>query len=391
MGSTKNFFKKKHEWSKLKDEILGNYLKPYLEKIKLFQREIAIFDCFAGKGRFDDGASGSPLIILNQMATSSAKDLAHAYFIEKKYSKNLGNNVVSHNGKYDILDDNYQANIQKIKNICRGKNVFLYVDPYGIKSLDFDHFRQLKESGSNTIELLLNFNTYGFLREGCRLLLHPQQDDDVDTLYEEDDTNTIDNMNNIANGDYWQKLLHSYYGREAFLKDIEKDFSKKYESELKKIFDYVLNIPILTKSTNIPKYRMYYGTNSKDGLFLMVDQMNKTWKNVLQLVNNGQQDLFSKEAETSISNSLQVFSPIDFKLEVSSLLSPPQSLDMKDLFVKIAEKCGITYTCSDFRKEIRKLEQDGFIKIIREFETTSTGKPSIDLGFEKNTIFIEEA
>jgi hypothetical protein len=196
-------------------------------------------------------------------------------------------------------------------------------------------------------------------------------------------------MNRIANGDYWQELLHKYYCREAFIKDIEVMFSKKYESELRSVFKYVLNIPILTKTTNIPKYRMYYGTDSTDGLFLMVDQMNKTWKNVLKAADHGQQDLFAEEKENAISNSLHVFFQIDLKSEVEKILIGTPYINMRDLFVNIILVAGITYSCSDFRSQIRLLEDANFISIHREEEKTTTGKISKALDFEKRNIFIE--
>jgi three-Cys-motif partner protein len=140
MASTKDFFRQKREWSKLKDEILEKYLEPYLEKIKIFNNNIAIIDCFAGKGRFDDGSEGSPLIILKKISNSHASQLTHAYFIEEKYGDALEKNIALFSGMSTIFKQNYQTNIGNIKSICKDKNVFLYIDPYGIKTLDFNHY-----------------------------------------------------------------------------------------------------------------------------------------------------------------------------------------------------------------------------------------------------------
>ena len=391
MASTKDFFKQKHEWSRLKDEILEKYLEPYLEKIKTFNSDIAIIDCFAGKGLFDDGVEGSPLIILRKIANSKAKQLTHAYFIEEKYGNELAVNIASHIGKYTIFKENYQSNIDSIKNICKNKNVFIYIDPYGIKPLDFNHFMQFKESSYNTIELLLNFNTFGFLREGCRLLKKPNllEEEADDVLYEEECMNTIENMNNIANGDYWQELVRIHYDNNEKIKNLEKSFSKRYEGELKKVFKFVINIPINNKITNIPKYRIYYGTNSIDGLFLMVDQMNRTWKSILHLTSQGQGELFGDKEETSISRSLRVFFQIDFKSELNRLFSTKHSVNMCDFYVDVIERTGITYSRSEYRNEIRTLEKENFIKIYRKNEKTSTGKLSHALDFEKQDIFFE--
>ena len=61
-----DFFVKKKPWSKVKDELLGCYLKPYVAKILHTRKPLAYVDCFAGKGKFDDGNPGSPLIALDQ-------------------------------------------------------------------------------------------------------------------------------------------------------------------------------------------------------------------------------------------------------------------------------------------------------------------------------------
>ena len=64
-----NFFEKKREWSKIKDKIVAYYLKPYAAKILQNQKPLKIIDCFAGKGKFDDGEKGSPKIIASLRET----------------------------------------------------------------------------------------------------------------------------------------------------------------------------------------------------------------------------------------------------------------------------------------------------------------------------------
>lgn len=45
----------------LKDEIIKNYLPPYLKKVNKLNEDIILIDSFAGPGKFDDGEQGSPL------------------------------------------------------------------------------------------------------------------------------------------------------------------------------------------------------------------------------------------------------------------------------------------------------------------------------------------
>lgn len=44
----KDFFKKKKEWSEIKDKLLGCYLQPYFQKLLMSHKPIMYVDCFAG-------------------------------------------------------------------------------------------------------------------------------------------------------------------------------------------------------------------------------------------------------------------------------------------------------------------------------------------------------
>lgn len=121
----------------------------------------------------------------------------------------------------------------------------------------------------------MNFNTFGFLREGCRLLKHEKEkmffDEDADYVYENDGANNIEKMNKIANGNYWQGILKQYNESDIDMFHAEELFTKAYVERVSKLFKYVLHIPIKLKGSIIPKYRLIFGTNRDDGAFLMVD------------------------------------------------------------------------------------------------------------------------
>ena len=62
---TADFFVSKKEWSEVKDALLECYLTPYITKIIHTHKTVNYIDCFAGKGKFDDGKLGSPILALN--------------------------------------------------------------------------------------------------------------------------------------------------------------------------------------------------------------------------------------------------------------------------------------------------------------------------------------
>ena len=93
-----NFFNEKKEWFEVKDELLGCYFKPYFTKIIHARYPIFYVDCFAGKGKLDDGKDGPSLIALeiidNAIENSNAEIPPIAtYFIDLNYAEDLRNNL----------------------------------------------------------------------------------------------------------------------------------------------------------------------------------------------------------------------------------------------------------------------------------------------------------
>ena len=77
-------------WSVIKDQVLKNYMSPYLAKVSRLNRPILLIDAYAGPGVFDDGSSGSPLIMC-QAAETFAKGNYVAFFVnnDEAYQKKL--------------------------------------------------------------------------------------------------------------------------------------------------------------------------------------------------------------------------------------------------------------------------------------------------------------
>ena len=61
----------------------------------------------------------------------------------------------------------------------------------------------------------------------------------------------------------------------------EEKFINRYIEQMKKLFKYLVSIPIKLKTKNIPKYRLIFCTNHEDGLILMANSMDRTWKKIL--------------------------------------------------------------------------------------------------------------
>ena len=388
MKATDNFFAQKRSWSKLKDEILISYLTPYLTKISYTHYPITIADCFAGKGIFDDGQLGSPLYIAQAindfLQKNTSKVDVQGVFIEKKYIKELQKNLCSFE-ECRLIDSDYENWVTMFVNANRDqrRNLLLYVDPYGIKHLPFHHFREICSLELNSFEILLNFNSFGFLREGCRLLnLRDFESNDDSDVYEQDEANSVPRMNAIANGSYWQELLAEYSKGAISMTAAERNFSEAYINEMKTIFRYVVNIPIKAKRSHLPKYRLIFGTNSEDGLLLVADKMSRTWTDFVERERKGQQLLFD-EIDFPDATSIGLAKPEEV---IWDLLST--SNDLKVLLVKLIEKYGICYSESKLKEYCKKMEKDGEIVVTRHPSRTPTGKVSSSWEYKKYKIVV---
>ena len=290
-----NFFKKKNEWSVIKDKLLGCYLTPYFQKVLRTGKPICYIDCFAGKGMFEDGTEGSPLIALNTRETclqlTKIRDKQGAIktrFIELNHASDLAANVNAAHPSYDepvIISGAYEDNIERILARERGNNVFLYIDPYGIKALDASLFRKFKTMGFNSFEMLINFNSFGFFRDACRVLNVDYRADEalqgLDDLVEYEptlvsaDKESEDLLTAVAGGDYWKAIVLDYKTGKLDGYQAEQRLSTEYKQQLKKDYGYVLDMPIRLKAGQRPKYRMIHVSDHEDGCFLMAQNMQK--------------------------------------------------------------------------------------------------------------------
>ena len=374
-----DFFREKKAWSKVKDKLLECYLTPYIAKILTTKKPLVYVDCFAGKGKFDDGNAGSPIIALkiiqNALQTSSsAFKRVEANFIELNHHEQLAANLKDFhdtaNLSIRVHAGNYADKIREILNGKKGANLFLYVDPYGIRHLDFDFFTSLIRQ-FRSVELLINLNSLGFLREACRVLKIPFQNEvDLSDLENRDDSliRSRELLNRFAGGNYWEKIIYDFYENKINFDDAEQTFVAEYCNRLRHdAYEYVLNMPISVKLAGSTKYRMIYATNHDAGAILMANNIFKREELMRDIQLGMQQDLFDEHGDAAEVLSMAV---ADYLSQFSSYrkLSP--------LIANFFTVHGVKCSSGDFVGILKKLEAQGKITVRRSPAVTKTGKPT---------------
>jgi len=381
------FFKKKNTWSEIKDRLLGCYLPQYFQKVLLTYKPIFYVDCFAGKGKFDDGKDGSPRIALKIRddcigRTSVQGARIDACFIDLNYADDLNNNIADYrntNGNITVISGRYEDEIERLLATKRGVNVFLYIDPYGIKALDYGLFSKFADYGFNSIEMLINMNSFGFMRAACRAMkVDYVIDESLDDLVEYEPTQVDDSpqsvklLNSIAGGDYWKAIVQDYNAGKIDGYQAEKRFSTEYKQQLRRKYTYVLDMPIRMKPKQRPKYRMIHVCNHEDGCILMADNMSSRSDELfIDVQNEGQLSLFDCNPENEMINEDE----IRWKM-TNFLLNFPNGMTANKLIALFFTEYGVLCRSGVIRKIWDEMEKSGFIEVAREPATTRTGRPS---------------
>lgn len=391
----RDFFKSKKIWSEVKDELLGVYLVPYFNKILSMGNPILYVDCFAGKGKFDDGKNGSPLTALQSLERSIETyrgklpvPSVFMKFIELNYAADLSSNLAGQPaGRCEVISGRFEDNIIPLlqKSISQHPqiNVFLYVDPYGVKVLNADLFDSVA-TAFNTAELLINLNSFGFIREACRVkkIAFREYENDVFGDLEEYDSSTLESIQDldcIAGGSYWQEILDRYGKREIDCYDAEKEFSRRYKERLRKNYTYVLDMPIRLKCDHHPKYRMVHATNHPDGCILMADNIAKrTDRLVIDIQRGGQTSLFQQTAENE-EVSEQILMDKMMELLVNTTFYTRLNQVLANFYNQYGVLCDLSRLSSGRGQGgsiLKTLEENGYIDVKRTPPYTKTGRPS---------------
>jgi three-Cys-motif partner protein len=377
-----DFFKEKKTWSEVKDELLGCYFKPYVSKILHTYKPLVYVDCFAGKGKFDDGKPGSPIIaldIINECISNTKMETINIQtcFIDLNYAADLENNLKEYPRKH-IISGRFEDEIGKYLSDKEGSNVFLYIDPYGIKALQCSLFDSFATGKFNSIELLINMNSFGFMREACRVLGTTYNDvfafDDLieyETTIMDASDQSIAELNEIAGGDYWKNIVKDYKEHKINGYDAEALFAEKYCTRLQQSYAFVLNMPLRIKRGQRPKYRLIHATNHRDGCLLMVDNICNRWQALQKIQTEGQLMLWEENCENLIVQEEDIEKQL-----VEHISQYTSYTSLHEALASFFMRHGVICSTSKAKNIIKNLEKENRIDIIRSPSCTQKGIPT---------------
>ncbi len=274
------FFENKREWSKIKDRIVGSYITCYLRTVQRLQKSIIIVDSFSGPGRFGDGADGSPLIICKSIEKTQQKGggigciFSDAHAAHREALK-INLDPYINKGIAETPLAEFPQSLSKALSVGHGATLFFYLDPYGIKDLEFDIVKQIYERDtSNSTEVLINFNFKAFMRMSGNW----NYTDAATEIARKVKESKIDRINSVMGGNYWKDIITDPTVDKLSREDLVVD---AYKEKIRNYFCYTYSIPVkeLEESHAIPtdqiaKYHLIFGTRHVRAVQYMNDVAN---------------------------------------------------------------------------------------------------------------------
>lgn len=278
------FFRAKRPWSKVKDEILGKYIDCYLRTVHRLGRPILIVDGFSGPGIFGDDSHGSPLIVCK---TISERDKGRVGIGCLFADTHPGHRAALQRNLAPYISSGIAAKpykecseaLTKALQVGAASTLFFYLDPYGIKDLEFDMVRQIYERSrekEKSTEVLINFNFRTFMRMSGSW----SYADNADAVAEKVKKSKVETVDRVMGGDYWKAIVLN-----PVLNKIDREDAvlEAYMQRVREFFKYVYAIPVKSREDDevgipedeLARYHLIFGTRSARAVVYMNDVAKK--------------------------------------------------------------------------------------------------------------------
>ena len=344
-----SFFKGKRPWSKIKDQILGQYMPAYLAKVAKLGKPIILIDAFAGPGKFDDGSAGSPLLIC-QAAEKYVRDNYLAIFANMKQEHHVQlshvlsklidrNKVIPIHGTADAL-------LSEVRDVLEDHTVFLYLDPFGLKGCEFSviqPFLQRDKVFSTEIVVNLSIPTMHRLA-AAKAVAAGRYNNPLIRAFNQ-------RLTNVLGGEYWKDILwNESKGAEVKAEEVMAVYRERIlgldESEA-----YSGSCPVREKEGNSAKYYVTFYSRHRDAMLLMNDAMCTAY----------QQRMHEAWCEGTLFADIDWRDCHDTQGLYGTILAAAQEGPRKsrlELWVDIVQKAFMHFTSSEYRSAVAKLVND---------------------------------
>lgn len=271
MREVDQFFLGKRVWSLIKDEIIANYMHPYLAKVNKLGHPILLIDGFAGPGIFDDGTEGSPLHMCAAAERFAPGNYTALFVNHSAVHHNKLAQVLRQRGYLSARPVHGRAEhiLAQLPRTLGNRTVLLYLDPFGLSGYDFDLLKPFLQRGQTpSTELIVNVHMPIVHRLAARNALNGSQSPDIRIkAYHR-------RLNRTFGGDYWREALW-----DESLTPAEREWRliEGYANRLRNHLPYVGFCPVREAGESRVKYFVVFASRHQDALLRMSDITAKAY------------------------------------------------------------------------------------------------------------------
>jgi three-Cys-motif partner protein len=148
MNQAEDFFSDLKDWSARKLEIIEKYVGGFSKILGSKFGELYYIDGFAGKGVYDGGEKGSPVLIAElakQFQDSNKSFKLHCINIERDSANfaNLKEETKRFGGLVTNYEGTFEENIENILSQIRNIPAVFFIDPFGVKGTSWYYIEKV--------------------------------------------------------------------------------------------------------------------------------------------------------------------------------------------------------------------------------------------------------
>lgn len=283
--SKEDFFDVMHEWSDRKLKLLEKYIDP-AAKILGSIKQIYYVDGFAGRGKYRDGANGSPIRIaeLAQQFESEGKPYSFRCInVEEngEYFANLQTETTKFGRIVQNIHGRFADNLDRILFLIDDQPAIFFLDPFGIKGIDWSAVRKIIWRKAPT-DLWIRFDHIDARRLDGNFEVNEKKFDNLPTVF------------GIQDEERLHAILSAGNTPEERIRDCMELYRKQLEEEFKraKKGSGYANSYAIKSLTALDKYYLMFATSHEKGIVLasnVVYGVEEDYQKELQEYNEMQQ------------------------------------------------------------------------------------------------------
>jgi len=279
--SNEEFFATKKAAAVFKHGILSRYPVVFAAKagMNVQNHRVTFLDGYAGRGRYDDGQSGSPLLLVESAKQVEAFRNVRAIFVERD-DDNFANlkQVLDERGSVNkplLFHASLDACLPEILTLVGDDALFAFLDPFG-PALDFALLRSglLGRPPHPPTEVLLHFSVLSVARMGGAL--RRARANGVPLIGS--DLKSAQRLSRFLGGDWWEEHFaavsdESDQGRATRAAMTVAD---RYRTMVADRTGFMsVSMPVRPRPDLLPKYILVLFTRHAEGVWCFADALGK--------------------------------------------------------------------------------------------------------------------